>query len=298
MDATAKILAAVRVGEPVAEFIRMTGGTGVTGRPTASRHKTTASFRVVLAGSCWVVPHPDAPRSFAPLLLESGDMALFGPGVAHAVSAADPADRTTSGTLPADEVLSLYGGYLMGRRQPHPMLLNLPDISHIPMRASCPIEFQSMITMVGNELDGRPTGSAALTPPLIDAVMMYVLRTWLLHREQDRTWSPAHADPSVARALSVIHERMQHPWTVAELAAVAGLSRAAFARRFTKLVGQPPLTYLTQMRLARAARLLCETDQPIATIADNVGYGSQIALTRAFRREEGVTPGSYRTQRA
>jgi AraC-like DNA-binding protein len=295
MDATANILAAVRVGEPIAELTRTTDATG---RPVPARRKTTASFRVALAGSCWVVPLPGAPRSFAPLLLETGDMALFGPGVVHAVSATGSPDRTKTPILSADETRSLYGGYLMGRRRPHPILLNLPDVSRIPMRASCPIEFQGLITLVGDELDGRPAGSTELASPLVDAVMMYILRTWLRHHEQDQTWSSAHADPPVARALSVVYEQMQYPWTVAELATVAGLSRAAFARRFTELVGQPPLTYLTQMRLARAARLLRDTDQPIAKIAGSVGYGSQIALTRAFRREVGVPPGTYRTGRA
>lgn len=286
MDATAEILTAVRVGEPVAEFTRSTDSRS---RLIAAPAGTAAAFRIMLDGSGQVVPvlgtpgRPGTPGSFTPFVLEAGDMALFGPGIVHGLSVGSGVIR------------SVYGGYLLGRRQPHPALRRLPAVTRIPMRAGCSIEFQALVTMLGDELDRRPPGSTELTTSLADAAMTYILRTWLRHRAPDGTWSAPDADAMIAPALQAIHDRMEHPWTVAELASVTGLSRAAFARRFTALVGKPPLAYLTDLRLAKAARLLRQTDDSIARIAEAVGYGSQIALTRAFRRVEGVTPGSYRS---
>jgi AraC-like DNA-binding protein len=98
--------------------------------------------------------------------------------------------------------------------------------------------------------------------------------------------------------LSAIHHDLTHPWTVEELGALAGLSRAAFARRFTTLVGRPPLGYLTWWRMTTGARLLRESDVPLRVVARQTGYGSEIAFAAAFKREYGVSPGQYRRQSA
>ncbi len=239
----------------------------------------------MLSGSCRIVPPPGSERSFPELVLGPGDMALFGPRVAHTVTAPSLADQ--AGTTAE----SLYCGYLQGPRQPHPLLQDLANITHIPVRAACPIEFESLLRFMRLELEDSEQ-SPHLTPALVEAALSYVLRTWHRHHTQDG--SSAHADPVVARALRSMHARIEHPWTVAELAAVAGLSRAAFAQRFTTAIGQPPLAYLTSVRLAEAAKLLRETDRPITQIARVIGYSSTITLTRAFRREQGITPGAYR----
>jgi AraC-like DNA-binding protein len=91
-----------------------------------------------------------------------------------------------------------------------------------------------------------------------------------------------------------MHRDPARPWTVASLAAEAGLSRAPFARRFTALLGRPPLTYLTWWRMTTAARLLRESDAPLAAIAAEVGYGSEFAFAAAFKRRHGVAPGRFR----
>jgi AraC-like DNA-binding protein len=289
VNLTAELHAALQVGEPFAEYTR-SGGSPVTTRRTA-----LVSFRTVLSGSCEIVAPSGAAHSFPPLVLHAGDMALFGPGVTHTVTAPSLADRT-SGKAAAE---SIYCGYLPGTRQPHPVLRDLPAVTRIPIRQACPIEFESLLRFVRLELedeaaDARDSPSGP-TPVLIDATLRYVMRTWWRHHAQDT--SSAHADPVVARALRSLHARIEHPWTVAELAAVAGLSRAAFAQRFTRTIGQPPIAYLTSVRLAEAAKLLRETDRPITQIARVTGYGSAIALTRAFRREQGTTPGAYRLER-
>jgi AraC-like DNA-binding protein len=108
----------------------------------------------------------------------------------------------------------------------------------------------------------------------------------------------ALTDPAIAAALTAIHDAPDRPWTVAELGARAGLSRAAFANRFTALVGQPPLTYLTWWRMTIAARLLRRSGTPLRVVARRAGYSSDVAFAAAFKREYGITPGRYRTMNA
>jgi AraC-like DNA-binding protein len=103
-------------------------------------------------------------------------------------------------------------------------------------------------------------------------------------------WYRARSDPVVGRALKMLHHNPAHPWTVAALAAQTGVSRAALARRFAELVGEPPMTFLTNWRLALAADLLRAPDTTLSAVARQVGYGSPFALSAAFKRVRGVAP--------
>lgn len=104
-------------------------------------------------------------------------------------------------------------------------------------------------------------------------------------------------DPAVGQALSLLHENVAHPWTVAELAAPVGVSRAALGRRFTVLLRQPPMSYLAEWRLALAADLLVASDATVAAVARQVGYGSPFSLSAAFKRVHSVSPQQYRLVR-
>lgn len=119
------------------------------------------------------------------------------------------------------------------------------------------------------------------------------------HRRQrpvqpETGWGAALRNPAISAALLALHRDPAHPWTVKTLADQAGLSRAAFAHRFTTLIGQPPLGYLTWWRLTLAARLLCESDAPLSEVAAQVGYGSEFSFANAFKRAYGTAPGRYR----
>jgi AraC-like DNA-binding protein len=149
-----------------------------------------------------------------------------------------------------------------------------------------------MVELLGDELQAEPPGAAAVAPSLVDALLVYLLRAWL--RADTSGWSAALADRATAAALAAVHAEPARTWSVAELGAVAGLSRAAFARRFTALVGEPPLAYVTRWRMTAATRLLRDTDKPLGQVADAVGYGSAFAFAKAFRREYAMTPGEYR----
>ena len=129
----------------------------------------------------------------------------------------------------------------------------------------------------------------------MDALRVYVLRTWIeAQPEGTGGWLGALRDPAVGRAIALVHQAPAHRWTVDVLAAKVGMSRSAFARRFAQLVGVPPLGYVTRWRIELALRSLRDTDRTLAAIASDVGYDSEFAFSRAFKRRLGASPGHYR----
>jgi AraC-like DNA-binding protein len=137
-------------------------------------------------------------------------------------------------------------------------------------------------------------GQEVVLDRLLDLLVIAALRAWFARPEAEApTWYRALADPVVGGLLRLLQDDPAHPWTVAALAAKAGVSRAALARRFTALVGEPPMTYLTGWRLALAADRLRDFEDTLDTVARRVGYGSAFALT-AFKRVYGVSPVEYR----
>lgn len=152
-----------------------------------------------------------------------------------------------------------------------------------------------LVSLLADEIVRDEPGQEAVLDRLLDLVVVAVLRHWFA-RPAARApgWYRAQGDPVVGRALRAVHADPAHPWTVASLAAEAGVSRAALARRFTALVGEPPMAYLTSWRLALAADLLREPDATVGAVARRVGYGSSFALSAAFKRVRGVRPGQCR----
>lgn len=152
-----------------------------------------------------------------------------------------------------------------------------------------------LVTLLRQEIVKDDPGQDIVLDRLLDLLLIAVLRTWFARPDaQAPGWFRAHGDSVVGPALKLLHENPAHPWTVAELAKKVGVSRAALARRFGGLVGEPPMTYLTGLRLAQAADLLRETDATLETLARQVGYGTAFALSTAFKREHGVSPQDYR----
>ena len=214
-----------------------------------------------------------------------------------AVPLADPDDVVGSGP----RTVMLCGAYLMDRTRPHPMLSELPDVIHLPTRFGRHTSLRGAIELLAAELDQPQPGGDALLSALLDALLLYLIRAWLQDLNDHDTltgWRGALRDNAIRSALQGMHAEPARPWTVAELGGLARLSRAAFARRFTALVGQPPLAYLTWWRMTTAAQLLRDSDATLRTVAERVGYSSEFAFSTAFKREHGQTPGAYRRDRA
>lgn len=151
----------------------------------------------------------------------------------------------------------------------------------------------TLVDLLATELMREDPGQEVVLDRLLDLLLVTVVRSWLASEEQV-TRGLAHADPTVGEALRLMHHHPEHGWTIASLACEVGASRAALARRFGDLVGEPPMTYLTHWRLSLAADLLVATDDAIDSVARRVGYGSGFALSAAFKRVRGVSPQQHR----
>ncbi|MEU2390601.1 AraC family transcriptional regulator [Streptomyces sp. NPDC007369] len=316
MDVVSDAISAVRVGRPSSQRTRVRGRWCTRFDPYDG-----AGFHVVLEGSCWLLPDEGPPVS-----LGTGDAVLLPHGTGH-VMADSPADAATvaravpfdawpdgirAGTLSVQDgpdgpsgpsgpdgpgVEVLCGKYRLDRSRVHPLMLELPAVVHLPNRVGSHPELRSAIDLLGGELGGMRPGSAMAVPSLLDLLLVYMVRAWMADGSRG-AWPAALGDPVAAAALRALHADPAAPWTGERLAAQAGVSRATLARRFTALVGRPPMAYLAWWRLTYAAALLRDTADPLAAVARRVGYGTAYAFSHAFSREFGTTPGRYRATAA
>jgi len=185
----------------------------------------------------------------------------------------------------------LTGTYNLDGEVSGRLLRALPGL--IVLRAGdwdCPV-----IPLLAAEIVKDEPGQEAVLDRLLDLLLIAVLRAWFARPEAGAPgWYRAHGDPVVGPALRMLHHNPAHAWTVAELARATGVSRAAFARRFNELVGEPPMSFLTGWRIALAADLLREPGATVGSVAHQVGYGSPFALSTAFKRLRGISPQRYR----
>jgi AraC-like DNA-binding protein len=197
----------------------------------------------------------------------------------------------TWGNDPDGSAMLLSGTYQLSGEVSRRLLEALPALLVLPADALD----SPLIGLLGEEIVRDEPGQEAVLDRLLDLLLIAVLRAWFARPDAEApAWYRAYGDPVVGRALRLLHHNPSHPWTVATLAAEVGVSRAALARRFTELVGEPPMTFLTGWRLALAADLLREPDATVGAVARQVGYGTPFALSTAFKRVRGVSPQQHR----
>ena len=149
------------------------------------------------------------------------------------------------------------------------------------------------------ELREPRSGSQGVLLRLAELMFVEVARRHLETRSEAQTdWLAGLRDPLVARTLALLHGAAAHRWTLDALAARAGSSSSVLAERFSQLVGQPPMQYLTQWRMQLAARMLAESSAKVVAVADAVGYESEAAFSRAFKKSVGVAPTAWRRHNA
>lgn len=274
--------------------------------------KAPLSLVCMVRGRAWVVPDRGAT-----VLLQTGDVAITR-GPDPYVVADDPGSRPdviihpgprcatpagedlhdemtlgvrTWGNNPDGATEMLIGTYQIRDEISRRLLRALPALLYLRSADwGSPV-----VRLLGEEIVKDDPGQDVVLDRLLDLLLISVLRTWFSRPEAAApTWYQALGDPVVGLALRLMHGHPAHPWTVAELATRTGVSRAALARRFTELVGEPPMTYLTSWRLTLAADLLREPEATVGAVARRVGYGSSFALSTAFKRVHGVSPQEHR----
>jgi AraC-like DNA-binding protein len=175
------------------------------------------------------------------------------------------------------------------------LLRALPRTLHVRPPAGSTL--RATLDLLAGEMLRDEPGQQTLLDRLLDVALVQILREHF-HSEADDapSWFRASADPRVGPALRALHEDPAHPWTVAELAVHALLSRSAFARQFTELMGMAPLSYLNDWRMALARERLRDSDARLAEIGSSLGYASEFSFSAAFKRHHGVAPGRWRRE--
>ncbi|WP_455351606.1 cupin domain-containing protein [Streptomyces sp. SYSU K217416] len=187
----------------------------------------------------------------------------------------------------------LVGTYQMDGEVGRRLLDALPPLLFLPAEPCC----SPFLPLLDEEIGRDEPGQEVVLDRLLDLLLITVLRAWFSRPDAEAPgWYRALGDPVVGQALRLLQNDPAHPWTVALLAAKTGVSRAALARRFAELVGEPPMTYLTGWRLSLAADLLRTTDATVDAVARKVGYGGSFALSSAFKRVRGISPQEHRTR--
>lgn len=264
-------------------------------------------FHVVTAGHCWLEVEGEEPH-----LLQQGSLALVPHGNGHAIRS-HPTDATVPlFDIPVERVseryeIMRYGGdgelthltcgvvrfdHIAGQQ----LITLLPRVLQIDTLADEEGNWlQSTLRYIAHEArELRPGGETVITH-LADILIIQAIRAWLDSApDADRGWLAALRDKHVGRALAAIHREPEKEWTVASLAKEVGMSRSGFSARFTHMVGDSAMRYLTRWRMLLARAQLLETSDSLSVIADHLGYQSEAAFCRAFKRVLGVPPGSIR----
>jgi AraC-like DNA-binding protein len=265
-------------------------------------------FHVISYGGAYLQIEGEAE----PIRVEDGDVVLFPTGQAHSLYD-DPASPLTrlvhldynpqrghqvaveGGKGDAPKLLMLCGAFHFEYPHDFPLLHRLPKLIHIRgTEGLLEQSFADIVRMIARESASEQPGAQVVLRRLTELLFIQVIRRWIDQQaEASVRWVGALRDQPISAALGLIHQSPEHAWTVQELAEAAVLSRSAFSARFSELVGEPPMTYLTRWRMLRATRLL-KNEVGMNVIADQLGYESEAAFRKAFKREIGIPPARYR----
>ncbi len=248
------------------------------------------------------------------ITLEAGDIVIFPHGDAHilengpptkSVDMAQEIERIFSQGLKRScqggggEITKFVCGFMACEpRLSQVFLSGLPPVFKVRIRNDSSGRWlENSIRFSVNEADSPRAGGEAVLARLSEVLFVQTLREYIAHLPAQQTgWLAGTRDSEVGKTLALMHRNPAHPWTIASLAKEAGLSRSVLAERFRHYLNQPPMAYLTHWRLQLGAQMLASTSYSVAQIASEVGYESQAAFSRAFKRGFAVPPSRFRTQ--
>lgn len=243
-------------------------------------------------------------------LAEAGDVMLFPRGADHVL--ADENGRVAEPGMAVLQAIQeerplfaeggratqlICGHYEYAGDSRHPLIEQLPDFIHVRgFDRVSPETLDSVIPLLVREMSARSPGSDTVVERLAEVLLIQVLRAHLATERPSVGFLAAAGDPRISRAIRLVHEAHDRPLTLEQLADAAGMSRSAFAERFKEVAQISPISYLTRWRLERARQLLSPGGASVAEVANMVGYESDVAFSRAFKREYALSPTAYRSQ--
>lgn len=264
-------------------------------------------FHVLTAGRCTL-----SVEGAGSCVLQRGDLALVPHGRGHVLSSAPDVAAVNLFDLPRQQLSDRYerlqhggggdvtsmicGAVRFDDPAARRLVQALPPVITVHSRDAPRLEWlQSTVRLLALEArDLRPGGDAVISR-LADVLVIHAIRSWIEHDPgADTGWLGALRDAHIGRALALIHREPARPWTVADLAASVAMSRSAFAARFAALIGEPVMQYVTRWRMHLALVWLQQDNAPLAEIAGRLGYESDAAFSRSFKRVIGTSPGSVR----
>ncbi|HMB48327.1 MAG TPA: AraC family transcriptional regulator [Afifellaceae bacterium] len=273
--------------------------------------ENVARFHFAHRGRCLIRIKPEED----PVLLEQGDLVIIMRGAAHTLYC-DPKTEnqavlleqvvqqsgfTGSGTLvygefgTDHETQLVCGHFAFDRSAKHPLIDALPAHFHIRNYGEAAGNWmESTLRVIGAEAGRDRLGSDLIALKMSEIVFAQALRTYLASEGADKPVLAGFADPGIARALKAIHKEPAHPWSLDRLAGIAGLSRTSFATRFARTMSTTPLGYITQWRMQIARQMLVASNKPIIEIAEGIGYQSEAAFGRVFKKTFQTAPATYR----
>lgn len=309
MDPLSDVLRVVRLTGAHFYRTRAAGTWGIEAAPAAELSprilpgsEQLIPYHLVMSGRCW-----GGLKGRALNELVAGDVILFPHGDGHVMCSGpepganlmpvDAAPRFPEGAVfgdPDRADVTLVCGFFGCDRDPfNPLCAALPKELRVPGLSDGIVG--TFARQVDEETKAGRAGADSMLTRLAELMFIEVLRRYLESLPAERGgWLAGIRDPIVGRALALIHARPGHRWTLEELARAAASSRSSLAERFNELVGVPPMQYLTQWRMQVAAARLRETGAKVATVADEAGYESEAAFSRAFKKATGVSPGRWR----
>jgi AraC-like DNA-binding protein len=262
-----------------------------------------AHFAMVSRGNCWLSVQDISD----PIPLTGGDCFLVAPGVSYALRdhprtltksfcAVAPTDGSNvfqhgGGGVPTTIITGLLSFEALSLK---PITQLLPKLILIKADQAQNFALHTTLQMLASEMAEHSPGSEVVANRLAEVLFIQTLRAHISSATSKQAWLHAIFDPQIGAALKSIHENVNGAWTVESLAVAANMSRSAFAARFKELLGQTPLEYVTEWRMQKAAQLLKQKDKKLVEVAQSVGYESDAAFSKAFKRIVGFTPGEYR----
>ena len=270
-------------------------------------YKDGVRFHFVAEGSCWMLTERQSP-----IFLNTGDVVLLPHGTGHVI--ADEPNRQPRRLdewrphLIGNSTYHLTGGgggiralivcctIAFDGPTAHPLLELLPDVLHVRRSTQHETALPMLLNLMASEVASQRIGSATIMTRLADIVMTQIVRSWIETRPTDLSgWLAAVTDPQIGTALAKIHRQPGDAWTVDALAAAAGMSRSLFSERFMALLGVSPARYLLQWRMRLSTVWLQTENMTVSEVASRLGYASDAAFSRAFKRFFGLSPGGLRS---